>query len=108
MHGQRLRHTVRVMKPVHTRSDLGEDQISWLKIAERPCAIVPVSAADRTRADQPVSDVTQRIRMWWYEGLRHDHRLEMDGRVFEISSIINRDERNKTMECLCTEQGGAA
>jgi len=104
MRGQRLRQVVRVMKPVRTRSDGGSMSISYLKIADRPAAIVPISATDRIRADQAVSDVTHRIRMWWFQDLTPDHRIEMDGRVFEIRGSINADERNKITELLCTEQ----
>jgi SPP1 family predicted phage head-tail adaptor len=105
MRGQRLRHNVSIMKPVRTRTDLGESlEDSWLKIADCPAAVTPVSVADRMRADQPVSDITHRIRLWWFEGLTHTHRLVMDGRTFEIKGILNLDERNKVMELMCTEQ----
>ena len=104
MRGQRLRHTVSVFEPVRARTDLGEMQESWLKVAEVPAAIMPVSAADRIRGDQAVSDVTHRIRLWWFEGLTHTHQLRMDGRTFEIRAVLNLDERNKGMEVMATEQ----
>ena len=107
MRGQRLRQSVGVMKPVRTNTEGGGVTISYLKVEERPAAITPISASDRIRSDQNVSDITHKIRMWWFEGLTPDYRLETGGRIFEISGIINQDERNKHMEMLCTEQAGA-
>lgn len=107
MRGQRLRQLVDIMKPIRTSTQVGGVSISYLKIETRPAAITPISADARIRADQSVSDITHRVRIWWFEGLTPDHRLELGGRVFAIRGIINKDERNKMMELLCTEQAGA-
>ena len=108
MRTQRLRHTVEVQKPTRTRDSLGDAVPSWTTVQDRPAAITPLSARDRLQADQRLNDITHRVRMWWFEGLTHDYRLKLNSRIFEISSILNKDERNKIMELLCTEQAASA
>jgi SPP1 family predicted phage head-tail adaptor len=53
-----------------------------------------VRAADYFAAQQANVLITHRIRIRFFPGLTHQHRLLWRGRVMEISSVLERETRS--------------
>ncbi len=65
--------------------------------------IVPLTGAETSRAARLEARVTHRITIRWRPGILAQYRIKFGGRVFNIRSIINRDERNRVLEILAEE-----
>jgi len=100
----RLRHRVRIERVVETTNAVGGVSRSWRSIAVRWAGIEPISAREFMKHDQVNSTVTHRI-MLRGGGLEISakDRIVFGRRVFGILSIINRDERDKVLEIMATE-----
>jgi SPP1 family predicted phage head-tail adaptor len=57
-------------------------------------SIMGVRASDYFAAQQAGALVTHRIRIRFFPSLTHQHRLLWRGRVMEISSVLERENRS--------------
>ena len=65
--------------------------------------IVPLTGAETLRAGGLEARVTHRITLRWHPGILARHRIRFGSRVFNIRSVINRDEGNRVLEILAEE-----
>ena len=101
----RLRNTVEVQQRTSVRDASGGESVTWLTLTTISAGIVPLSGRERLLADQVQGDVSHRITIRNYaDGLTPKYRFKFGSRIFNISSIINVNERNRKMECLCNEE----
>lgn len=89
-----MRERVTIQRPVDQQSAFGETTLAWEDEATVYASVMGVRAADYFAAQQAGVLVTHRIRIRFYPGLTHQHRLLWRGRVMEISSVLERDTRS--------------
>lgn len=102
-----MRHRITVQTPTET-NELGERVITWTDLIETWAEILPVQGNERFLDHQRYADVTHRVRMRWLAGvtLTPKQRLVFAGRVFEITAVLNVEERNRELIVMCTERHG--
>lgn len=106
MRAGRLRNQVTIQTPTETRSGTsGQVVKSWATLATVWAGIEPLSGRELAQAgaEQSVSDF--RIVLRYLSTVTNKCRVVFGSRVFEIQSVINRNERGADMELRCTEQG---
>lgn len=65
--------------------------------------VMPLTGAETLRAAQLQARVTHRITIRWRDGILARNRIRLGGRVFNIRSIVNREERNRWLDILAEE-----
>ena len=99
----RLRHRITVQSPLQVVDAHGDTVETWVTVRTVWAAIEPVSARELVRAGALDALLTHHIRARHIAGITPGWRVLHDNRVFNISSVINRDERNASVELMCIE-----
>ena len=103
MRAGNLRHLVTIQKNTPTADGMGGQTASWAATSTAWAGIWPVSAKERVSNQQLETQLTHKIRIRYQAGVTTAKRVKYDTRYFKIISIINMDERNITLDLLCTE-----
>lgn len=93
IHSGSMRERVTIQKPVEQQSSFGETTLTWEDEGTVYASIMGVRASDYFAAQQAGVLVTHRIRIRFFPGLTHQHRLIWRGRTMEISSVLERESR---------------
>jgi len=65
--------------------------------------VVPLTGDESTIAGQVVGDVTHEVTMRYHGGESPKDRIKFGERVLEIRRVLNVNELNKKIVCLCNE-----
>ena len=98
-----LRNRIAVQTASHARDATGGITPTWSTAATRWGAIIPLSGRELEDARQVEGRTSTRIVMRYYSGLTSEYRLTHGGRTFEILSVLNLNEADRTSSCLCEE-----
>lgn len=102
-----LRRRVQLQSNVPAATGYGQRQPNWQTVGTYWAQVRPLSGRELENARQIKAEVTHRITLR-YQGpaapLNPTQRFLLEGRVFNIVSVVNVDERNRQYDCLCTEQ----
>ena len=112
-----LRNSITIQtRPSTAQNEYGEpSSTSWHDDTDTFAGIWPLRGTEYHQANQGQSQVSHKIQMRWMplaDGTAinprcrikwHDPELEAD-RYFEIVSVINIDERNRTIQLMCSEK----
>ncbi len=97
------RHRLSVQQE-HPVADTGGGQgMGWTTLDTVWASIMPVSGRERWMSGQMTTMVTHRIRMRFDSTITPAMRFVMGDRVFNIRSILNVEERNRTLDILVEE-----
>lgn len=83
---------------------VGQREDVWGSVIELPAKIAPASGAEVVAAGHVSADVTHLVTTRWIDGIVPQMRVVHAGRVFEIVSVINVDERSRDMLLHCVER----
>jgi SPP1 family predicted phage head-tail adaptor len=104
-----LRHPVTLQK-LGTRVDdgMGGGAIPFEDVVELRASIEPLSGREQLLAGQMEAELTHRIRIRFYPGVKPHWRIVYNDllngtRVFDIDSVINPEEKHRELELMCTE-----
>jgi len=89
-----MRERVTIQKPVESQSSFGETTLTWEDEGTVYASVMGVRALDYFAAQQAGVLVTHRIRIRFFPGITHQHRLIWRDRVMEISSVLEREARS--------------
>ncbi len=98
-----LRHRIILQTKTVTRDSFGAEIEVWGQEIELWASIEPLTSREYFASLQMQSQVTHKITIRYYPGLRTDWRIKLGSRLFDIKSIINLREENKELTLLCTE-----
>ncbi len=104
MRGGKLRRVVSIQAPTLTQTGTGNPQASWTTFAATVFArIEEASGKEQIQAGQlnPQRPLTIYIR--YLAGVTAAMRVLYGTRTFEITSVLNVNERNREMELTCLE-----
>lgn len=107
MEAGKLRHRVDVQSLTRGQNGFGEATMAWSTVAVRWASVEPVAGKEIMVGDQPQPQVTHRVCLRWMAGITSDCRLIHQGRAFNISAVMDKDERRRELELLCIEAGPA-
>jgi SPP1 family predicted phage head-tail adaptor len=104
MRAGKLRHRISIERSIETQdSSYNEPLLQWVLFAEVSASITPLNGRELIRAKQVELEVDTEITIRYLDGLSPKMRIIYRGRIFEILSIINTEERNRELRLLCSE-----
>lgn len=101
-----LRKRITIEQNTPTQGTDGGMTDSWGTFADVWASIEPLNGRELMAALQVQSQVTTRVTIRYYDGITPSMRVNYQGRYFDIQSVINVNEVNRTMQLLCIERVG--
>jgi SPP1 family predicted phage head-tail adaptor len=98
----RLRERVTIQQATATRNRIGETVQTWGTFAEVWASVEGLSGREVLQSGQQQTEVTHRVRMRYVTGLTQLMRLSWRGRILEITSLLEHNNRTEH-ELLCVE-----
>lgn len=77
--------------------------VTWNDAATVFAAIWPVSANEIIVANATSMVVTHRIQIWYRRDIKASYRIKFGNRYFAIVSIINKNEKNESLDIMAKE-----
>ena len=102
MKAGRLRHFVTLQQRSEVRDAVGGTAPSWSSFADVWAEVKPVSARE-ILAGKVLAEVSHQVTIRFLVGVKPSFRLIHDGRVLEVQTVINVDERDQLLQLLCRE-----
>ena len=102
-----LRHRVNINTVPTSKSTTGADTAGTPTLYAREMArIEPLQGEERFTAGREATEVTHRLTIRHRAGVIATMQAEkvVDGRVFDIVSVISQDERGRWMQLMCRER----
>jgi SPP1 family predicted phage head-tail adaptor len=100
-----LRHRITIQSLAETKNELAETETSPVKVMTVWASVEPLSGRELFLVQQYSSETTHRVRIRFQKSLNLTtrHQISFKGRLFNIISVINKEERNVELEILCKE-----
>jgi len=98
-----LRHRVTLRKKEIAEDALKQQSEVWTDIATVWARIEPLSGREYFAARQENADVSVKVVIRYLPGITAETRVVFGGRIFEVLSVINPEERNISLVLLCKE-----
>jgi SPP1 family predicted phage head-tail adaptor len=108
MRAGRLRHQLVIWNPTFTTSGAGTDD-TWLPVGTISAGIEGISNSERLAAGQQQTSGSHRVVCRYNEIsalISTKSRLYYGKRIFQVTSIVNRDFRNREFEIMVEEETG--
>lgn len=81
----------------------GGNVMAWVTINTVWASIEPISGKEQLQAGKLTGSTMYRLRMRYDSAITPAMRFMFGSRIFNIRSILNVDERNRTMEIIAEE-----
>lgn len=88
-----MRERVTIQAPVTEQSPLGEATTGWVTAGTVWASVQGLSSREVLQAQQANAIVTHKIRIRFFPGITHQHRLIWRGRTMEVASLMEREAR---------------
>ena len=88
-----MRERVTIQSPSEQQNQFGEATVTWSDVGTVWASVQGMSAREYLAAQQVGSVITHKIRIRFFPGLTHTHRLIWRGRIMEIASVLERETR---------------
>ena len=99
-----LRHRV-ILEELDREADEGGGFVEdWAEVAELASDIRPADGIETVEADRLAGSVTHLIVLRYRPGVVPAMRFRKGARVFHVLSVIDVDEGNRWLKCLCEER----
>lgn len=99
----RFRHRITLQELVTGQDEAGQPVQEWQDVATVWAAVEPLRGREYWAAAQVQSEVTTRIRIRYRSGIRPDMRVLYGGRVFNVTAVIDPEERHMELQLMCRE-----
>jgi len=109
MRAGRLRHRVVLEERTGSANAYNELPDTWATVATLPAAVEPLGGREFFASQQVQGNVSHRITLRYLAGVTIKHRVRWPDpatgadRIFDINAVIDRDERHRAIELMCTE-----
>ncbi len=107
MRAGKLRQRVILQRRAETTDAQGGIEESWTTLGYRWASVEPLKGTELFTAQQVKPQMTHRVRLRWDSEplLSSKDRLQMrdSGRILNIGSMLNVDERRREFELMCEE-----
>ena len=99
----KLRHFGVIEQRGVSLDSFGQPVDSWSAVASCYMAIIPLKGRELFAAQAVQSETTVRIELRYVAGVLQKMRVNALGKIYNILSVINIDERNRELHLLCGE-----
>jgi SPP1 family predicted phage head-tail adaptor len=101
----RLRLRLQLERATSTPDGAGGATLEWNEIATVSADMAPAHASER-EIGQGLGDLTlQKILIRWRGDILTGDRFRLGERLFRVRSIIDPDEDERFLVCICEEEG---
>ena len=97
-----MRQRIALQAKTITKSE-GIPLENWTTVATVWAAVSDISGKEYFQAGALQSEVTTRIKIRYRTGITTSMRVLYGSRVFQILSVIDKDERHRVIELMCKE-----
>lgn len=109
MQAGKLRHRIDIERNTPTLNSLNEPVQAWAAVYPSvACSLEPLNGKELFSAQQFNAQVTHKVTMRGGKTITAADRIKFGARVFEITSVINKDERGIETEIMCFERADRA
>lgn len=98
-----LKHKLTLQKEVQTADGVGGYARTWQDMLIVWGSIISTGGKENVRGKQLQAEITHRIVLRYTDKIDAGMRLIYDGRAFNIRTINNISEENRTLELLVVE-----
>ena len=99
----KLRHRVILQEYISSKDSFGAEVETWSDIATVWASIEPLSGREYFAAQQINAEVSAKITIRYRASVKPTMRVLFEGRIFEILSVINTEEKKRELILMCRE-----
>jgi SPP1 family predicted phage head-tail adaptor len=99
----KYRQPITIQKRQFTQDSYGGTTEDWIDVYHIRAGIFPLSGSEFFKADQINAQITHRIQMRFLSGVTPDMRILYNNRVFQITSVIDFQERHIELQMYAKE-----
>lgn len=99
-----LKHRITLLKLVASEDDIGNTVEEWQEVRTCWAMIKTVSGREYIAAASVQAERTYRFIIRYTKGIDEAMKIQYDGRLFDIKSVLNDDEERKTLTIIATER----
>ncbi len=105
MEAGKLRHPITILTLADTRGlTFGEAKLFATTFASVWASVEPLSGRELVNSDRTIGVISHRIRLRYLAGVTDKMQVQYGSRIFNIVSVINKEERNTELELMCLEK----
>lgn len=104
MQAGKLRHRLVIQAPTTAMDQYGEAIKTWNTVAVVWGSVEPLRMQEYFEAQQAQAKATHRIAVRYLQGMSSAYRVVLDARVFEVTAVLNPQERNEQLQLLAVEK----
>lgn len=98
-----LRHVITLRTRTNAANTMGEPIPTTSSVATCRAQIIPLSGTETDDTGQPVGLVTHEVRIRYQTGLSPIYQAVYGSRVFDVVTVLTKDERNHEVSLMCKE-----
>ena len=98
-----LNHLVTVERRGNAQDEAGQARESWYSQGQAWASIRPISGREFFAASGERAEITHSMILRHGTPLQPRDRITYNGRVFDVISVMNVDERNRYLKAMATE-----
>jgi SPP1 family predicted phage head-tail adaptor len=95
---------IRIQERVSVPDGRGGQRVSWSTRATVRAAVLPATGREQALAQSVQMIVTHVIIMRYYDWVSETMRLDYNGRILEIGTILRVADSSRDMRLLCAEK----
>lgn len=97
------RHPISIESQAPVKNGFGERVNTWVEFVKTRASISPVSGKELISSMAVESDVTHKVGIRFMPGITPAMRINFNGRIFMILSVINFQELGRELQLMCKE-----
>lgn len=98
----KLRKRIEIQSNTATADAMGQLIPTWTTLDTRFASIEPLTGRELINAQQVNAEITHKVTLRYYAA-NSKMRVKYGTRLFEIMSVINKEERNIETQLMCKE-----
>ena len=103
MQAGKLRHRVSLQELARNQSVTGEMIPSYAPYATVWASVEPLTGRELEFAQQITAETNYRVTIRYNSKVDVEHRVVFGDNTFEVTSVVNPDERNEQLFLMCKE-----
>ena len=102
MRSGNLKHKITIQTFAAVKDEWGQTIENWVDLKTIYSSITPLSAKEFFK-EGVQAEVTHKIEMRYFDGVKPKMQVIYGARVFSITSVIDIREARKTLQLICKE-----
>lgn len=98
-----LRQRLTIQQPSMAQDSYGQTLNTWTDVATVWGEIVPISGREMVIANAMQDSKTHSITIRYISGITPKMRIKYGTRLFDIQSVLDENERHRTLNLSCIE-----